>query len=76
MSKHFNDYEAHAQHLEKIAESLDKSGYAYRALEHAGWALAFVTMYHSQEFQNFLDELRQGELSPDQQAHLRRFGLK
>jgi hypothetical protein len=76
MTKPFDDYEAHARHLELIAETLDKRSPEHLALERAGWALGFAIMHHHREFQEFLDELQRGELSPDQQEHLRRFGLK
>jgi len=76
MTKPFDDYAAHARHLELIAETLDKGSPEYLALERAGWALAFAIMHHQREFQEFLDELQRGELSPDQQGHLRKLGLK
>ena len=76
MLTHFDEYEKHTQRLEQIAETLDKKGAEYAALERAGWALAFVTIHHHSEFQNFLDEQRQRKLSPQELAHLNKLGLK
>jgi phosphoglycolate phosphatase-like HAD superfamily hydrolase len=76
MPTQFDEYEKHAQQLEQVAETLDKKGAEYAALERAGWALAFVTMRHHREFQNFLDEQRRGKLSPQELAHLNKLGLK
>ena len=76
MPTQFNDYEKHAQQLAQMAETLDKKGAEYAALERAGWALAFVTIYHHPEFQKFLDEQKRGKLSPQELAHLNKLGLK
>jgi hypothetical protein len=50
MPTHFDDYEKHAQRLEKIAITLETDSPEFVALERAGWALAFVTMRHYREF--------------------------
>ena len=42
MPTHFDDYEKHAQRLEKIANNLETDSPEFAALERAGWALAFV----------------------------------
>ena len=76
MAMQFDDYEKHAQRLEQMAETVDKKGAEYAALERAGWALAFVTIYHHREFQKFLDEQKRGTLSPQELAHLNKLGLK
>jgi hypothetical protein len=75
MPTHFDDYEKHAQWLEKIANTLETNSPEFAALERAGWALAFVTMRHHHEFQAFLEEKDRGELTPDQLAHLKKLGL-
>lgn len=75
MPTHFPDYEKHAQWLEKITNTLEPNSPEFAALERAGWALAFVTMRHHREFQAFLEEKDRGELTSDQQAHLRKLGL-
>ncbi|MGO8985339.1 MAG: hypothetical protein ACLQFM_11175 [Terriglobales bacterium] len=75
MPTHFDDYEKHAQRLEKIANNLETDSPEFAALERAGWALAFVTMRHHREFQTFLEEKDRGELTADQTAHLRKLGL-
>jgi hypothetical protein len=54
MPTHFDDYEKHAQRLEKIANTLETNSPEFVALERAGWALAFVTMRHHREFQRSL----------------------
>lgn len=56
MATHFDEYEALARRLEQIAETLVRKSAKYAARERAGWARAFVTMYHHGEFQRFLDE--------------------
>jgi hypothetical protein len=75
MLTHFDDYEKHAQWLEKIANTLETNSPEFVALERAGWALAFVTMRHHHEFQAFLEEKDRGELTADQLAHLKKLGL-
>lgn len=75
MPTHFDDYEKHAQQLEKIANTLETNSPEFVALERAGWALAFVTMRHHHEFQAFLEEKDRGELTGDQLAHLKKLGL-
>lgn len=74
MHTYFDDYEKHAQWLEKIANTLETNSAEFVALERAGWALAFVTMRHHHEFQAFLEEKDRGELT-DQQAHLKKLDL-
>lgn len=75
MPTHFDDYEKHAQWLEKIANTLEPNSPEFVALERAGWALAFLTMRHYNEFQTFLEEKDRGELTADQLAHLKKLGL-
>jgi hypothetical protein len=48
--------------LENLAKALDKSSAAHAALERTGWALAFATMHHHDEFEEFLTTHR-GELT-------------
>jgi len=74
MPTRFDTYEKYAKQLERIAKTLDKKSAKHAALERAGWALAFATMHHHDEFEKFLDAHR-GELSPDQIAHLKGLGL-
>ncbi len=76
MATHFDEYERYAKNLEQIARRLDKSGPQHAALERAGWALAFVTMYHHKGFQDFLNRKDKGELTADQRAHLKKCGLE
>jgi len=76
MATHFDEYEKHAQSLERISETLAPKSSEYVALERAGWALAFVTMYHCDEFQKFLDDKDSGELLPEQLAYLKQLGLE
>jgi phosphoglycolate phosphatase-like HAD superfamily hydrolase len=61
--------------LENLAETLDKNSAAYAALKRAGWALAFATMHHHDEFEQFLTNYG-GELTSDQIAHLKEPGLE
>jgi len=75
MPTHFDDYEKHAQWLEKIANTLETNSPEFVALERAGWALAFVAMRHHYEFQTFLEEKDRGQLTADQLAHLKKPGL-
>jgi hypothetical protein len=58
MPIHFDDYEKHAQRLEKVANILKTDSPEFVALERAGWALAFVTMRHHPEFQTFRKRIR------------------
>ncbi len=51
-------------------------GTEFSALERAGWALAFVAVYHRKQFEQFLAEKDKGELSPEQLAHLKKVGLE
>jgi hypothetical protein len=74
MSTRFDTYEKYAKHLESLAKTLDKNSAAHAALERAGWALAFATMHHHEEFENFLTAHR-GELTADEIAHLKELGL-
>ncbi len=76
MATHFDEYERCAKSLGYIADRLDKNSPQYVALERAGWALAFVTMYHQREFESFLEQKGRGELSPDQRAELKKLGLE
>jgi hypothetical protein len=76
MPTQFDEYEKYAQRLAQIAETLDKKSEHHAALERAGWALAFVTMCHHAEFQDFVDQQRRSELSPQELAHLKKLGLK
>ncbi|MFZ0294330.1 MAG: hypothetical protein WAL52_12055 [Candidatus Sulfotelmatobacter sp.] len=75
MPTRFASYEKYAKQLERIAKTLDKKSAKYVALERAGWALAFTTMHHHEEFERFLKNHR-GELTPDQVAHLRALHLE
>jgi hypothetical protein len=75
MGTEFHEYEEHAQHLEKLAETLDRKGAEYVALERAALALAFVTIHRHGEFQKFLDVVKQ-PLTSLELAHLRKLGLK
>ena len=74
MPTQFGEYEQHARQLEQIAETLDKKSRQYAALERAGWALAFATMHHHSEFQQFLRNHTGEELSLEQKAELKKFG--
>lgn len=74
MAMRFDTYEKYAKHLGNLAETLDKNSAAHAALERAGWALAFATMQHHDEFESFLNAHR-GELTADQLAHLKQLGL-
>jgi hypothetical protein len=74
MATRFDMYEKYAKHLGDLAKTLDKSSGAHAALERAGWALAFATMHHHDEFESFLIAHR-GELTADQIAHLKKLGL-
>lgn len=56
MAAHFDEYEKKARQLEQIAKSLSKKSAKYAALERAAWALAFVTMHHHSELQQFLSD--------------------
>ena len=76
MGTHFDEYEKCAQNLERISQTLDKKSSEHAALERAGWALAFVTLYHHDEFQRFLDQEKRGELTPEQLAFLKKCGLE
>jgi len=76
MPTQFDQYEKDAQRLAQIAETLDKKSEHYAALERAGWALAFVTMRHYTEFQDFVDQQKRSELSAQELAHLKKLGLK
>ncbi len=76
MAIRFDEYEKCAQNLERLSQTLDKKSSEYAALERAGWALAFVTMYHHDEFQRFLDEKERGELTPEQLAFLKKCRLE
>jgi hypothetical protein len=73
---HFDHYEGQARKLEQIAATLDKGSSAHAALERAGWALAFVTIYHHEQFEQFLADMKKGELSSEQVAFLRKCGLE
>lgn len=75
MSTRFDTYESYAKHLENLAKTLDKGGATHVALERAGWALAFATMHHADEFEKFLTAHR-GDLTSDQIAHLKELGLE
>jgi len=61
--------------LESLAKTLDKTSATHAALERAGWALAFATMHHHDEFEKFLT-VHRGELTSDQIAHLKELGLE
>jgi phosphoglycolate phosphatase-like HAD superfamily hydrolase len=74
MATRFDTYEKYAKQLENIAKTLDENGAAHAALERAGWALAFATMHHHEEFEEFLTA-HHGELTADQIAHLKELGL-
>jgi hypothetical protein len=76
MATHYDEYEKHARNLEHISEGIDRGSPEYAALERAGWALAFVTMHHHKEFEQFLAEKDTGELSSEQLAFLRKLGLE
>jgi len=75
MASCFDEYENYANSLEQIAANLDARGLQHVALERAGWALAFVTMYHHQEFEDFLRQKDKGELTAEQRAWLKKCGL-
>ena len=75
MTTRFDAYEKYAKQLENIAGTLEAASAAHVALERAGWALAFATMHHHEEFERFLIANR-GELISDQVAHLRELGLE
>jgi hypothetical protein len=76
MATHFDEYEKHARRLEQIAGTVGKKTAKYASLERAGWALAFVTMHHHSEFQEFLGKHKRGQLSRQQLKHLNGLGLK
>lgn len=76
MATHFDEYEKHARQLEQISKALSKKSAKYAALKQAAWALAFVTMHHHSEFQNFLRDQQIRELSPREHKHLSEFGLE
>ena len=71
----FKEYERQAKHLEQIAKTLNKRSVKYSALERAGWALAFAVMHHREEFEKFIQEHHDRELSADESAHLKRLGI-
>ena len=75
MSTRFDKYEKYAKQLENLAKTLDENSAAHAALERAGWALAFATMHHHDEFEQFLTNHR-GEPTSDQLAHLKELGLE
>jgi hypothetical protein len=74
MATRFDTYEKYAKQLENIAKTLDENGAQHAALERAGWALAFATMHHHEEFEQFLTAHR-GDLTEDQIEHLKELGL-
>jgi hypothetical protein len=74
MTTRFDTYEKYAKHLKNLAKKIDKNSASHVALERAGWALAFATMHHHDEFEKFLTAHR-GELTSDQIAHLKKLGL-
>lgn len=76
MATHFDEYEKQARQLKSIAKTLSKRSAKYVALKRAAWALAFVTMQHHPEFQKFLSDQQNRELSPGEQEHLIKLGLK
>jgi len=76
MPTQFHDYEEHAQRLAQIADTLDKKSEQYAALERAGWALAFATIHHNDEFQDFIEKQRRSELTAQELAHLKKLGLE
>ena len=76
MATHFDEYEKQARHLEQIAKTLSKKSVKYASLKRAAWALAFVTMEHHSQFEKFLYDQKHRELSPGEEEHLRKLGLK
>ena len=76
MATHVDEYEKQARQLEQIAKTLSKKGAKYAALKRAAWTLAFVTMQHYSEFQQFLSDQKSRELSPSEQKHLSKLGLE
>jgi hypothetical protein len=76
MPTHFDEYERQARDLQHISGRLDRGGSESISLERAGWALAFVTMYHFEQFEQFLAEKDSGELSEEQLAFLKKCGLE
>jgi hypothetical protein len=74
MATHFDEYEKQARQLEQIAKTLSKQSAKYAALKRAAWALAFVTMQHHSEFEKFLSDQENRELSPSEQKHLKKLG--
>lgn len=76
MSNHFDEYERQARELERISQRLDRAGSEHSALERAGWALAFVTMFYHKEFEQFLAHKDAGELSSEQIGFLKRHGIE
>jgi hypothetical protein len=76
MATHFDEYEKQARQLEQISKALSKKSAKYAALKRATWALAFVTMHHHSEFQKFLRDQQNRELSPCEHEHLSELGLE
>ncbi|HWO37105.1 MAG TPA: hypothetical protein VNO32_50660 [Candidatus Acidoferrum sp.] len=76
MATHFDEYEKQARQLEQIAKTLSKKSAKYAALKRAGWALAFVTMQHHSEFQQFVSDQTSHELSSSEQKHLSKLGFE
>jgi hypothetical protein len=76
MATYFEEYEKQARKLEQIAGTLGKKSAKYRALERAGWALAFVTMHHRAEFETFLDDHKRRQLSPQELERLKKLGIE
>lgn len=76
MATQFDEYEKQARQLEQIAKTLTRGSAKYAALKRAAWALGFVTMFHHREFQKFLNDQRSRELSPSEQKHVSKLGLK
>jgi hypothetical protein len=76
MATQFDEYEKQARQLEQIAKTLSKKSAKYSALKRVAWALAFVTIQHHNEFQEFLSDQQSRELSPSEQKQLSKLGLE
>ena len=72
--KRFEALEREPAILRRIAEQFPRDSKEYSALEHAGFALAFVMTQEFDKFSVFMQGCRE-DLTDEQKVHLRSLGL-